>query len=148
MAPCLSRQIKCISSTCIKLHNTTQASWGLSNAWSSSNIVTTQTGEEQRSTSMYRGAKSSMQFLDWKTNLFPLNPCNEWVKNEAWYSPFGSSLTTSKPFRHTTFPVAASTNTREGTLVTLYLFQSFIYKRKDIDWDETGNQKDIQKEYD
>ncbi len=61
---------------------------------------------------------------------FPLNPCNERVKNEAWYSPFGSSLTTSKPFRHTTFPVAASTNTREGTLVTLYLFQSFIYKKK------------------
>lgn len=43
-------------------------------------------------------------------------------------SPLGSSLTTSRPFRHTTFPVAASTNTKEGMLVTLYLFHSFIWK--------------------
>lgn len=43
-------------------------------------------------------------------------------------SPLGSSLTTSRPFRHTTFPVAASTNTSDGMLVTLYLFHSFIYK--------------------
>lgn len=45
-------------------------------------------------------------------------------------SPLGSSLTTSRPFRHTTFPVAASTNTRDGMLVTLYLFHSFICKNK------------------
>lgn len=45
-------------------------------------------------------------------------------------SPLGSSLTTSRPFRHTIFPVAASTNTREGILVTLYLFHSFIWRQK------------------
>lgn len=45
-------------------------------------------------------------------------------------SPLGSSLTTSRPFRHTTFPVAASTNTRDGILVTLYLFHSFICRGK------------------
>lgn len=46
------------------------------------------------------------------------------------FSPLGSSLTTSRPFRHTTFPVAASTNTSEGMLVTLYLFHSFICRER------------------
>lgn len=47
----------CLSFTSRKLHDTQAAS----NAWISSNIVTTQTGGEQWRTAMYRGAKSSMQ---------------------------------------------------------------------------------------
>lgn len=53
-------------------------------------------------------------------------------------SPLGSSLTTSRPFRHTTFPVAASTNTRDGILVTLYLFHSFICTEKKKITEEKG----------
>lgn len=58
------------------------------------------------------------------------------VVQDTLILPLGSSLTTSRPFRHTTFPVAASTNTRDGMLVTLYLFHSFICTEKNTGWEE------------